>query len=79
MHGASLHQDGKKIEVMIFAKKEEREDQGEKYTNLFVQNLPIDFSEDQLKDIFAEFGDIDSASMNHQKSGSGFVSFKEHA
>jgi len=64
---------------MIFAKKEERDPQGEKYTNLFVQNLPTDFTEDQLKAIFTEFGEIDSASMNHHKQGSGFVSFKEHS
>ena len=30
----------KNIEVMIHAKKNDREDQGDRYTNLYVQNLP---------------------------------------
>lgn len=33
---------GKEIEVMIHSKKEEREDQGDKYTNLYVSNLPTE-------------------------------------
>jgi polyadenylate-binding protein len=35
----------KNIEVMIHAKKNDREDQGDRYTNLYIQNLPSDFSQ----------------------------------
>jgi len=36
----------KQIEVMIHTKKDDREDQGDKFTNLYVQNLPTEgFSE----------------------------------
>lgn len=40
----------KTIEVMIHSKKGDREDQGEKYTNLYIQNLPTDnFTDDNLR------------------------------
>jgi len=62
---------------MIHAKKDDREDQGDKFTNLYVQNLPTEgFTEQQLKNIFAAYGDITSVSLNAHKPGSGFVSFK---
>lgn len=43
------NQIGKKIEVQQHIKKEDRQEQGEKYTNLFVQNLPTDYSDNDLK------------------------------
>lgn len=62
---------------MIHTKKDDREDQGDKFTNLYVQNLPHEgFDENQLKNIFAAYGEIDSVSLNSNKPGSGFVSFK---
>jgi len=46
---------------------------------LYVSNLPVEgFSNDMFKDIFKEFGEIDSANLNTNKPGSGFVSFKDH-
>lgn len=64
---------------MIHTKKDEREDQGDKFTNLYVQNLPTEnFTAQELQTIFAKFGDIDSVSLNSHKPGSGFVSFKDH-
>lgn len=72
------NQQGKKIEVQHHVKKEDREDMGEKYTNLFVQNLPSVFTDAELKEIFVPFGPIDSASVNSKKNGTGFVSFKSH-
>jgi len=70
----------KDIEVMIHAKKEERKnDQGEIFTNLYITNLPTEnFSADKLKEIFEKYGAVESVSLNANKPGSGFVSFKEH-
>lgn len=76
LHGSE--QGGNKIDVLNHVKKDEREDVGENYTNLFVQNLPQDFTDAQLHDLFKEFGTIDSASVNLKKNGTGFVSYKEH-
>jgi len=69
---------GNKIDVLNHVKKDEREDVGENYTNLFVQNLPGDFSDAQLHDLFKQFGNIVSASVNLKKNGTGFVSYKDH-
>jgi len=44
---------------MIHTKKTDREDQGDKFTNLYVQNLPTEgFSLQQLEDLFKPFGEI---------------------
>ena len=52
-------------------------------TNIFIKNFGEDFSDDQLKDMFAEFGTILSVKVmmdqNTGKSkGFGFVSFETH-
>jgi len=69
---------GNKIDVLNHVKKDEREDVGENYTNLFVQNLPSEFTDAQLHELFKQFGNIDSASVNLKKNGTGFVSYKDH-
>ena len=74
----SSMQNGKKIEVQQHVKKEDRQEQGEKFTNLFVQNLPTNYNDNDLKELFGKFGKIDSASVNIKKNGTGFVSFKSH-
>ena len=72
-------QGGKTIEVLIHTKKDDREDQGEsRYTNLFIRHLPQGFKDAQLRDIFKEFGDITSCTMNSKDNGTGFVSYKTH-
>lgn len=43
----------KEIQVYIFSKKNEREDQSENFCNLFVKNLPTsEFAEKDFRDIF---------------------------
>lgn len=69
---------GKKIEVYGQVKKEDGEDQGEKYTKIFIQNLPHDFSDGELKKLFSQYGTIESASVNFKRNGTGFVCFKSH-
>jgi len=63
---------------LIHNKKADREDQGERYTNLFVQNLPQTMNDVQLTDLFKEYGEIVSAQMNAKNNRTGFVSFKNH-
>lgn len=77
LDGSDHH--GKKITVQIHAKKDEREGQGDnKYTNLFVSNLPLDLSSDKLKETFKQYGQILSAEINAKSNGTGFVSFNSH-
>lgn len=66
------------ISVAVHSKKDDREAQSEKYTNLFVRNLPHDYNEAQLKNLFKDYGDINSISMDQSKKGQGFVGFKDH-
>jgi polyadenylate-binding protein len=71
--------DGMTISVLTHQKQEKREGTAtERYTNLFLQNLPEDYTVENLRDIFAQYGDIASLEMG-AKSGHGYVSFKEHA
>jgi len=73
---SSTHGD-KTIEVIVHSKKDEREQQGDKFTNLFIRNLPADYTEDQLVELFQPFGAINSATIQ-PKGGAGFVSYKDH-
>lgn len=66
------------ISVAVHSKKDEREAQSEKFTNLFVRNLPHNYDEAQLKNLFKDYGDINSVSMDQTKKGQGFVGFKDH-
>lgn len=44
-----------------------------------MQNLPTEgFTEQQFRTLFTAYGEIDSVSLNSNKPGSGFVSFKTH-
>ena len=64
--------------MAVHSKKDEREAQSEKYTNLFVRNLPQNYTEDQLHQLFQEFGEINSVTMDRSKTGQGYVGFKDH-
>ena len=63
---------------MIHSKKEDRGNTEQQFTNLYVQNLPENFTDAQLKDAFKEYGEIQSVSVNQNKKGSGFVNFASH-
>jgi polyadenylate-binding protein len=68
----------KEITVMVHAIKKNRSDIGEHFTNLFVKNIPTDFSDEQLSDLFKEFGDITSCKVKGNNEDVGFVMFKTH-
>lgn len=48
---------------------------------MFVKNLPKGTDDDQLKSLFAKFGDIESATVQRDEQGSlkdyGYVCFKD--
>lgn len=50
----------KALEVSEHQKKEKREWTQQKFTNLFVKNFPDGTSVDDLKNMFKEFGEIES-------------------
>lgn len=66
------------ISVAVHSKKDEREAQSEKYTNLFVRNLPGDYTEENLQALFIDYGEINSVTMDQSKTGQGYVGFKDH-
>lgn len=77
---------GKKVFVGNFIPRKERimmlGDKHRKFNNVYIKNLPDDFDDVQLRDMFEAFGKIISAKImvdnNNKKSrGFGFVSFEE--
>jgi polyadenylate-binding protein len=68
----------KELQVLIHSKKDQRGDTGEHFTNLFVKNIPTSYTDEQLNDLFKEFGEIQSAKVKGTGSDSGFVMFKTH-
>jgi len=79
----NINVNGKPIFVGHFRKKVERNEAGTeiKYTNIFVKNLPLEVSDEKLKEMFTPFGEITSAVVmcgeGGESKGFGFVNFKE--
>jgi len=69
---------GKEIAVTVHSKKNEREEAGESFTNLFVKNIPATFSEENLRELFNEFGEVQSVAKKGEGKDIGFVQFKTH-
>lgn len=69
---------GKEIQAIPHSKKNDREDAGDHFTNLFVKNIPTTFTEQQLTDLFKPYGEITSVKVKGDGSDVGFVMFKEH-
>ncbi|KAK6136887.1 hypothetical protein DH2020_029373 [Rehmannia glutinosa] len=73
---------GKQVYVGPFLSKQEREKSVEKakFTNVFVKNLSESITEDDLKKIFGEFGQITSTVVMRNEDGTskcfGFVNFE---
>lgn len=71
---------GKKVFVGHFQPKKIRGDQaGAKFTNVFVKDLPLDLSDDDLKRVFLPFGDVTSCVISRKDDGTslgfGFINF----
>jgi polyadenylate-binding protein len=82
LHGMSLK--GKTVYVAHFVPKSQRSTQGSgdpQFNNVFIKNFGEDMTDEKLKEIFAEFGEITSHIVMKNDDGSsrgfGFVCFKE--
>ncbi|TVU08003.1 hypothetical protein EJB05_41385 [Eragrostis curvula] len=69
---------GSKIFVGLFKRRSDRE---VKFTNVYIKNLPPEFSDDDLRQQFAPFGEITSAAVMRDAEGAsrgfGFVNFEK--
>lgn len=80
MNDTEFH--GKKLEINKHEKKDKREQTGlSKFNNLFVKNLPKGTDDNKIKEMFGKFGEIESATVQRDESGSlkdyGYVCFKD--
>lgn len=78
---------GEKVTVSPFKAKRERGGLNkDKFTNLYVKNLPTDYSKEQLEKLFAKYGHVTScmvaskpeADGKEDKSRFGFVNMESH-
>lgn len=83
VNGMSIN--GKEVYVGPFVRKQERLktlSNVNEYTNIFVKNLDKSVTEDQLREMFVKFGEIQSCViMKDEKDGSkgfGFINFTDH-
>ena len=70
--------DGRKIFVGLHMRRQNRE---VKFTNVYIKNLPTEFTDDDLRQQFAPFGEITSAVVMRHSDGAskcfGFVNFEK--
>ncbi|XP_052183324.1 uncharacterized protein LOC127795587 isoform X2 [Diospyros lotus] len=82
LHGTML--EGKELYVSKFLKKTERKYilEEPKFTNLYVENLDDNVTQDALRDKFSECGKVNSVFImtdaEGKSKGSGFVNFESH-
>lgn len=77
-----LEFNGKKVEIVLHCRREERAEQERNFLNLFVQGLPEGTDDDKLREMFAEHGEIQSTHVqkgtdSETLTNKGFVSFKQ--
>lgn len=81
LNGAELRD--KKIEISLHQSRKTRQQEigPNKYTNIFVKGLEQGTDDAKLQDLFAQFGEIVSASVKKEANGNltdtGFVNFKQ--
>jgi len=66
---------------MVHSKRSEREAAGEHFRNLFVKNIPLEFTAKDLEAIFQPFGKIESCEKrvnDNEHTDIGFVMFETH-
>lgn len=75
---------GTKIEVSVFKKPDFRDSSRTKYNNLYVKNIPKDYTDENLNKVFSKYGEIISAvvikstTVPTENKGFGFVCFKDY-
>lgn len=76
---------GKKIEINRLEKRDKRDFAPTKFNNLFVKNLPKGTDDAKLRELFSQFGEIESATVQKDEQNNlkdyGYVCYKnpEHA
>mmetsp|Transcript_21176 Transcript_21176/g.55062 ORF Transcript_21176/g.55062 Transcript_21176/m.55062 type:complete len:447 (+) Transcript_21176:745-2085(+) len=73
---------GKKVSVTNFIPRAEREKGSpQKFTNLYIKNLSLEITTEQLKEFFSKYGEVVSAVVMTDESGAsrgfGFVNFED--
>lgn len=69
---------------LFMARKDRNKDQGKEhvFTNVFIKNFGEDFTDEQLQELFSQFGTVVShvvmKSHTGRGKGFGFVSFETH-
>lgn len=69
--------DGKQLSLSVLEKKTSREEQPDNFVNLYVGQLPKDFTNEEFQDLFQQFGEITSFKIDETKN-CGYVKFKTH-
>jgi polyadenylate-binding protein len=77
---------GDPVTVTHFKSKKDRGgNEQNTYTNVYVKNIPLDYSEEKLREFFNKFGDVQSCVISKDKNdptiskGFGFVNFQDAA
>ncbi|KAG2606954.1 hypothetical protein PVAP13_4NG196500 [Panicum virgatum] len=77
-YGFVQYENGRKIFVGLHMRRQNRE---VKFTNVYIKNLPTEFTDDDLRQQFAPFGEITSAVVMRHSDGAskcfGFVNFEK--
>ena len=55
--------DGKEVQVGVFMRRDNRPGQAD-WTNVFIKNIPFEWTEDKLREEFEGFGEVVSASIS---------------
>jgi len=82
----NMHLNGKQVYVGPFIRRAERlkaDSNDDRYTNVYVKNLDKSISEQELRDLFGKFGEIQSAvimteSDSEASKGFAFINFVDH-
>ena len=59
---------GAKVTVELFKPKKDRGDTSKKFTNVYVKNLPADYTDEKLKTLFGAFGEITSSIIRSESA-----------
>jgi len=72
---------GQIVSVAPFKSKQERGQSGSTFTNLYVKNIPLDMTEEKLKELVDNFGTTTSIRImtaDGKSRGFGFINFSSH-
>ena len=81
MQSGQIELKGKLLEILPHQRKDQRQNNVQRCTNIYVQGIPAGYNDDKLRDLFASYGEIVSAVVHEREDSvlknKGFVSFKD--